>query len=89
MGKATGPQKWDSRVAEATEILWNPWSTYLPRVFLFYDFVSLGKYKREEKEMKIIFVGAMAATFVLGFGFIPILVFLGRIVLAQAKANLR
>jgi hypothetical protein len=37
--------------------------------------------------MKIVFVGAMAATFVLGFGFIPIIVFLGRIVLEQAKVN--
>jgi hypothetical protein len=37
--------------------------------------------------MKIIFVGTMAATFVLGFGFVPILVFFGRIVLAQAKVN--
>jgi hypothetical protein len=39
--------------------------------------------------MKIIFVGAMAATFVLGFGFIPIIVFLGRIVLAQTRVNLK
>jgi hypothetical protein len=55
--------------------------------FSFYDFLFLEKHKKEEKEMKIFFVGAMAATFVLGFGFIPILFFLGRIVLAQAKVK--
>jgi hypothetical protein len=41
---------------------------------------------REEKIMKIVLIGAMAATFVLGMGFLSFIVIFGKILFVETQA---
>jgi hypothetical protein len=74
--KATGPRLWDSRVAEARGILLHPWSVFSPRVFYF-----------KEEEMKPLFVAMMAATFVLGMGFVGVIFILAKITVHEMRTH--
>ena len=48
-------------------------------------FIGLMNLRKEEEKMKIVFIGMMAATFVLGMGFLSFMFVFGKILLAEAQ----
>jgi hypothetical protein len=79
-GKATGPPgiAGSPKQPAGRQEFCSTRGAYSPRVFYFQPFKD--KVRKGEEKMRILLIGMMAATFVLGMGFLSFIFLFGRIV---------